>query len=311
MKKFLVLIILLIANKAAAMENPEKRAALELPLAMELVAHSADTSSRASRHSSPDASESYQNPAFEEVSLKEKPLEKEKSGGHIELPSGTIIVRTPEALQQLLSARGVVLNEGAKHRSIVYMPELDIRGIAGDPEKGYHQDPDVKDFEEIFAVFASYLKGKCKNDVDLSPIKNKLIKKFQDAHCTPPPTPHDDDHTKEAQKTKAAVHALHTASQYQATVRTHRQQQLEQHPHLQHARDPKASEAIGWLQSIATSEVKDGLEAAEHAALELLSQKTQETTTTLSRTRVWGTIGGGVVAVVVGVVTNLLTRKDC
>ena len=132
------------------------------------------------------------------------------------------------------------------------------------------------DFEEIFDFFSKCILDKAQ--VDITPIKRRLIEEFEKAHNTPPPTPHDDEKTQKVQKTKKAVDVLRTATQYQASARTQRAQQVKQSPILHQAREPKPLEILSTVASVANDPaVHDNLQTVEHLVMGLLSQKLGET----------------------------------
>ena len=233
-----------------------------------------------------------------------------------------IIVRSLEDLETIMKSQGVTFKEKASKRlSIVYMPNIKLdevkKEVAQKPaavnkdkdvEKGLPSEPN--DFEEIFDFFSKCILDK--TQVDITPIKRRLIEEFEKAHNTPPPTPHDDEKTQKVQKTKKAVDVLRTATQYQASARTQRAQQVKQSPILHQAREPKPLEILSTVASVANDPaVHDNLQTVEHLVMGLLSQKLGETQDSKTRTTwVTAAIGGGS-SIAAAVIAYLATKKTC
>lgn len=228
------------------------------------------------------------------------------------------------ALEEILKQKGSKVDQKEKHKSIIYMPQLDLvalgrdlsggsvkRGQQLDVEKGSSEELDQQAMEQAFDFFVHYYKDKSqKPDLDLKVIKADLIKKFKKAHNTPPSTPNDNTDAKiqKQQKRKQGVIALRKGSAYQATARAKRAQ-LPQSPALNRARDPRPLEILTSLMN--EPEVQDGLQSVEQMVVDLLAQKNQQTQSSLTNTRYGAILGPILSAVASALITYLGTKKSC
>lgn len=320
-----------IGTTIVGMEPP-----LELKVTKDKDRKSASSSSQSSSNSGGQISGFEAIALNEPVKLDTARLEKD----------GKIPIRNMDDLVRVLKAQGIDIEKfheieqaqekNQKRASLVYAPEIptlnmanvkrDISNQSGgkktpDLEAGSNEEENIS-MEDAVNFFVSCMHEKHahnkskKTGIDLEPIKPDLIKKFKIAHNTPPPSPHEDNsEVQDLQKIKKGVAALRKASYYQITARANRDQQLPQSPATKRVRELKPLEILRGVGGITNDpEVHDNVQALEHMALSILSQqagRTKQVETTLARTQYGGGTVAGLVIVLTGIITNIITKKTC